>query len=223
MLSLKVTLIRQRISSLLLAIATYRLKNPKAFILIQSLLIGLTAGLIAVLLKNIVHYTGRELLQEFIAYTPQFLYLALPGIGILLTVLYLKYFVRDNISHGISKVLQAVSKNHSRIKFHNTYSSVISSILTVGFGGSVGLEAPIVYTGSAIGSNLAGVFRQDYKTTTLLLACGAAGAIAGIFKAPIAATIFALEVLMIDLSMWSIIPLLLSSVSGHLFPTFSWG
>ena len=220
---MEVTITRQGIANILLTIATYRIKNPRAFILIQSLFIGVISGLIAVLLKNIVHYTGGELYKNSSPTHPQFLYLALPGIGILLTVLYLKYFVKDNISHGISKVLQAISKNHSRIKFHNTYSSVISSILTVGFGGSVGLEAPIVYTGSAVGSNLAGFFRQDYKTTTLLLACGAAGAIAGIFKAPIAATIFALEVLMIDLSMWSIIPLLMSSVSGALVSYFLMG
>jgi CIC family chloride channel protein len=207
----------------LIIIASYRLKKPRTFILIQSLLIGLITGLIAVLLKNIVHITGRELYSNSSPPHPQFLYLALPGIGILLTVLYLKYFVKDDLSHGISKVLQAISKKFSRIKFHNTYSSVISSTLTVGFGGSVGLEAPIVYTGSAVGSNLAGLFRQDYKTTTLLLACGAAGAIAGIFKAPIAATIFALEVLMIDLSMWSIIPLLLASVSGALVSYFLMG
>jgi CIC family chloride channel protein len=204
-------------------VAGYRLKHPKTFIIIQSLLIGLTTGLIAVLLKNLVHITGRELYKNSSPEHPQFLYLALPGIGILLTVLYLRYFIKDNLSHGISKVLQAISKKHSRIKFHNTYSSIISSTLTVGFGGSVGLEAPIVYTGSAVGSNVAQLFRQDYKTTTLLLACGAAGAIAGIFKAPIAATVFALEVLMIDLSMWSIIPLLLSSVSGALVSYFLMG
>jgi chloride channel protein, CIC family len=215
--------IRQRITILLLSISGYRLKNPRTFILIQSLLIGLITGLIAVLLKNIVHITGRELYKNASPTHPQFLYLALPGMGILLTVLYLKYFVKDDLSHGISKVLQAITKKFSRIKFHNTYSSVISSTLTVGFGGSVGLEAPIVYTGSAVGSNLAGFFKQDYKTTTLLLACGAAGAIAGIFKAPIAATVFALEVLMIDLSMWSIIPLLLASVSGALVSYFLMG
>jgi CIC family chloride channel protein len=187
------------------------------------MLIGFLAGLVAVLLKNLVHFTGEKLFKNASTTHPQFLYLALPGLGILLTVLYLKYFVKDNISHGISKVLQAITKNYSRIKVHNTYSSVISSTLTVGFGGSVGLEAPIVYTGSAVGSNLAGLLRQDYKTTTLLLACGAAGAIAGIFKAPIAATIFALEVLMIDLSMWSIVPLLLASVCGALVSYFLMG
>jgi chloride channel protein, CIC family len=215
--------IKQRATRALIAFAGYRLKSPRTFILIQSLLTGLLTGLIAVLLKNLVHFTGTELYKNASPGHPQFLYLALPGLGILLTVLYLRYFVKDDISHGISKVLQAISKKFSRIKFHNTYSSVISSILTVGFGGSVGLEAPIVYTGSAVGSNLASLFRQDYKTTTLLLACGAAGAIAGIFKAPIAATIFALEVLMIDLSMWSIIPLLLASVSGALVSYFLMG
>jgi len=219
----KVDKIRLWATKILLFIAGYRLKNPKTFILFQSLIIGLITGLIAVLLKNIVHITGRELYKNASPTHPQFLYLALPGVGILLTVLYLKYFVKDDLSHGISKVLQAISKKFSKIKFHNTYSSVISSTLTVGFGGSVGLEAPIVYTGSAVGSNLAQLFRQDYKTTTLLLACGAAGAIGGIFKAPIAATIFALEVLMIDLSMWSIIPLLLASVSGAMVSYFLMG
>jgi CIC family chloride channel protein len=213
----------QRITNLWLFVTEYRIKNPRSFIIIQSILIGLITGLIAVLLKNIVHFTGRELYKNSSPAHPQFLYLALPGIGILLTVLYLRYFIKDDISHGISKVLKAISKSYSRIKFHNTYSSVISSTLTVGFGGSVGLEAPIVYTGSAVGSNLGGFFKQDYKTTSLLLACGAAGAIAGIFKAPIAATIFALEVLMIDLSMWSIIPLLLASVSGALVSYFLMG
>lgn len=208
---------------ILIKITEYRIKNPKIFILIQSVIIGLIMGFIAVLLKNLVHLTGRELYKNSSPTHPQFLYLALPGIGILLTVLYLKYFIKDDISHGISKVLKSITKNYSRIKFHNTYSSVISSTLTVGFGGSVGLEAPIVYTGSAVGSNLGGFFRQDYKTTSLLLACGAAGAIAGIFKAPIAATIFALEVLMIDLSMWSIIPLLFASVSGALVSYFLMG
>ncbi len=215
--------IKEKITRILLILAGYRLKKPRTFILIQSLLIGLITGLIAVLLKNLVHFTGTELYKNASPAHPQFLYLALPGLGILLTVLYLKFFVKDDLSHGISKVLQAISKKFSRIKFHNTYSSVISSTLTVGFGGSVGLEAPIVYTGAAVGSNLAGLFRQDYKTTTLLLACGAAGAIAGIFKAPIAATIFALEVLMIDLSMWSIIPLLIASVSGALVSNFLMG
>ena len=216
-------MVSQWITIFLILLTKYRLKSPKSFIIIESLLIGLITGLIAVLLKNIVHITGRELYKDSSPSHPQFLYFALPGIGILLTVLYLRYFIKDNISHGISKVLQAISKNNSHIKFHNTYSSVIASTLTVGFGGSVGLEAPIVYTGSAVGSNLAQLFRQDYKTTTLLLACGSAGAIAGIFKAPIAATIFALEVLMIDLSMWSIIPLLLSSVSGSMVSFFLMG
>ncbi len=215
--------INNLVRQFLIFTAGYRLKNPKTFILIESLIIGLVSGLIAVLLKNLVHITGKELYKNSSPSHPQFLYLALPGIGIFLTVIYIRYFVKDDLSHGISKVLQAISKNHSRIRLHNTYSSIVSSTLTVGFGGSVGLEAPIVYTGSAVGSNIAKLFRQDYKTTTLLLACGAAGAIAGIFKAPVAATIFALEVLMIDLSMWSIIPLLLSSVCGALVSYFLMG
>ncbi len=220
---MKKNFLQKRLSHIWAIVLLYKLKNPKAFIVFQSLLIGILTGFIAVLLKNLVHITGRELYRNATPSHPQFLYLALPGLGILLTVLYLRQFVKDDISHGISKVLKAISKKNSRIKFHNTYSSIVSSTLTVGFGGSVGLEAPIVYTGSAVGSNMGTAFKQDYKTTTLLLACGAAGAIGGIFKAPIAATIFALEVLMIDLSLWSIIPLLLASVSGTMVSFFLMG
>lgn len=208
--------IQQKIDSI-------RLHRPRFFTIVVAILVGIVVGMMAVLLKNLVHITGRELYKNASASHPQFLYLALPGIGIMLTVLFLVYFVKDDISHGISKVMQAISKKNGKIKFHNTYSSVITSTLTVGFGGSVGLEAPVVLTGSAIGSNVASAIKSDNKTTKLLLACGAAAAIGGIFKAPIAATVFALEVLMIDLSMWSIIPLLLASTSGTMVSFFLMG
>lgn len=198
----------------MIRILEFRNENPRGFIYILSLLTGIVGGLSAVLLKNIVHITGEMVFSIFAKDIPNFVNLAIPGIGILLTVLFIKFFIKDNISHGITKVLYAISRNKSKIKMHNTYSSVVASTLTVGFGGSVGLEAPMVYTGSAIGSNIAGGFKMNYKYRTLLVACGSAAAIAGIFKAPIAATIFALEVLMIDLNMWSIIPLLISSVTG---------
>jgi len=188
--------------------------DQRRLILILSLIIGIITGLTAVLLKNIVHFTGTFLLEYQVFKGINYFYLALPLLGILLTVLYINYFIKEDISHGISKVLAAISRKGSYIKSHNTYSSVITSTATVGFGGSVGLEAPVVYTGAAIGSNLSKWFNLNYKTSTLLLACGAAGAIGGIFKAPIAATIFALEVLMVDLTMWAIIPLLISAVSG---------
>lgn len=192
----------------------FRNQNPKGFIYILCLLIGVIGGLSAVFLKNIVHLTGELVFSAFDIELPNFVNLALPGIGILLAVLFIKLVIKDNIAHGITKVLHAISRNRSRIKLHNTYSSIVASTFTVGFGGSVGLEAPMVYTGAAIGGNIGEGFKMNYKYRTLLIACGSAAAIAGIFKAPIAATIFALEVLMIDLSMWSIIPLLISSVTG---------
>ncbi|WP_181044046.1 chloride channel protein [Apibacter adventoris] len=146
-----------------------------------------------------------------------------PAIGILLTILFIKYFVKNDISHGVAKVLYAISKNRSKIEKQNTYSSIISSSLTVGFGGSVGLEAPIVYTGAAIGSNIAQQLNLTLKLRTLFIACGCSAAIAGIFKAPIAAIIFSLEVIMLDLSMWSLIPILISSTTGALISYFFMG
>ena len=188
--------------------------GPRRFVILLSFIVGLMGGLIAVLLKNTVHYTSELITRGWFADRVNFLYFALPFIGILLTVLYIKYFVKDNISHGITRILYAISKKNSHLKSHNTYSSVIASTLTVGFGGSVGLEAPIVLTGSAIGSTISKFMNLNYRTTTLMLGCGAAGAIAGIFKAPIAAIIFALEVLMLDLTMWALIPLMISAVTG---------
>jgi len=171
-------------------------------------------GLAAIILKNTVFYTHELLTHGFAAKKFNLLYLAYPFIGMLLTVIYVKLFVRDNIGHGISRILYSISKNNSILRSHNTYSSMIGSTLTVGFGGSVGLEAPIALTGAAIGSNLGRILRLDYKTVTLLVACGASAAIAGIFKAPIAGVIFSLEVLMIDLTMSSLVPLLVSAVTG---------
>ncbi len=211
------------ISRLRIAIRTYRIQNPRFFLIVLSILIGLILGFVAVTLKNIVHLILNQLFSVSLQVHHQILFFVLPAIGILLSVFFIKYFVNDDISHGVSKVLQAISKKQSRIKFHNTYSSLVTSTFTVGFGGSVGLEAPIVYTGAAIGSNIASAFHQNYKATTLLLACGSAAAVAGIFKAPIAGTVFALEVLMIDLSMWSIIPLLLSSVAATMVSYFMMG
>ncbi len=181
---------------------------------ILSLIIGIIAGFSAVLLKNAVHFTHHFLLENIAIDKLNFLYLLFPMFGILITVLYVRYFVKDNIGHGISRILFAISKKNGKIKSHNNYSSLIASTLTVGFGGSVGLEAPIVLTGSSIGSTLGKWFRMNYKTKIILIGCGAAGAIAGIFKAPIAAVIFALEVLMLDLTTWSIIPLLISAVTS---------
>ena len=161
--------------------------------MILSLIAGILGGLAAVLLKNAVYFSHSFLLNVISNKSFNLLYLILPFAGIVITYLYVKYFVKDNIGHGISRILQSISKSNSLIKAHNMYTSLIASTITVSFGGSVGLEAPIVLTGSAIGSNLGRYLRLDYKTVTLLVGCGAAGAIAGIFKAPVAAVIFALE------------------------------
>jgi len=179
-----------------------------------SFLIGIVAGLAAVLLKNTVHFTGRFLTDGLDISSVNLLYFALPFIGILITVLYVKYFVKEDIVHGVSRVLYSISKKNSHLSPKTMWSSMIGSTFTVGFGGSVGLESPVVATGSAIGSNIGRLFRLNYKTTTLLLGCGAAGAIGGIFSAPVAAVVFALEVLMLDLTTSSIIPLLISAISG---------
>jgi CIC family chloride channel protein len=198
------------------AIIHFRDKHlgPRRFVILLSFIVGIFGGLAAVILKNLIFIVEDLLVHGFNVDRVNWYYFALPLIGILLTVLFVKYFVKDKISHGISRILYAISRKKSILAAHNTYSSMIASSLTVGFGGSVGLEAPIVLTGSAIGSRISNFFHMDYRSTTLMLGCGAAAAIAGIFKAPIAALIFALEVLMLDLTMWSLIPLMISAVTG---------
>ena len=151
------------------------------------------------------------------------LFFIYPFIGICLTSLFVRYFVREDISHGVTKVLYAISRRNSMIKPHNNYSSLIASTITIGFGGSVGTEATIVLTGASIGSNLARFFRMNYKVMTLMIGCGAAGAIAGIFKAPIAGIVFTLEVLMLDLTMASLIPLMISAISSYVLVYFMMG
>ncbi|MCB2221292.1 MAG: chloride channel protein [Bacteroidetes bacterium] len=188
--------------------------STSQFILILSLVVGLLSGLAAVILKNLVHYTFYLISKGFQFEKENFLYLALPLAGITITVLFTKYILRKNIGHGVSRILYAISRKNGIMELHHTYSSMIGSTFTVAFGGSVGLEAPIVLTGSAIGSNLGKLFRLNRKTLTILIGCGAAGAIAGIFKSPIAAIVFAIEVLMIDLTLSSLIPLLISAVTG---------
>ncbi|MFZ4399573.1 MAG: chloride channel protein [Bacteroidales bacterium] len=193
------------------------------FILILSLVIGVLSGLAAVILKNTAFYTHYLLTSSFNIDSENYWYLAYPTIGILLTVLYIKYFVKDDIGHGISRVLYAISKNGGRIKPHNNYSSMIASTLTVAFGGSVGLEAPIVATGSSIGSSLGQMFRLNYKTIILLIGCGTAGAISGIFKAPIAGIVFVIEVMMLDLIATNLIPLLISAITASSLSYFLMG
>ncbi len=197
--------------------------NHRKYILILSLISGTIGGLAAVILKNAVHYTNYLLTHGLNESNASIWYFAYPIIGILITVIFIKLFVKDNIGHGVSRILYAISKNKSYLKSHNNYSSMIASTMTIGFGGSVGLEAPIVLTGASIGSSIGRLLKLNYRNTTLLIGCGVAGAIAGIFKAPITGVIFGLEVLMLDLSMWSIIPLLISGVSGALIANFLLG
>lgn len=186
----------------------------KQLVYVLSFIVGIVSGLAAVFLKNIVLVIQYFLLHRLPTDKLNFLYLFFPMLGIFLTVIVVKLFVKDNIIHGITKILFSISKGNGHIKSHNNYTSLITSTLTVGFGGSVGLESPIVLTGSSMGSTLARIFRLNYKSTILLIGCGAAGAISAIFKAPIAGILFALEVLMLDLTIWSLVPLLISAVTA---------
>ncbi len=179
-----------------------------------SVIIGLLSGVAATLLKNLTHFVEYKSKSWLLGDHSSELSFLLPLGGIMLTMLFVKYLLKQDIGHGISKILFAISKRKGHLKAHNTWSSMLASSLTVGLGGSVGLEAPIVLTGSSIGSSIGHLLRLNYKSVVLLVGCGAAGAIAGIFKAPIAALIFAFEVLMLDLTAFSIVPLLLSSVTA---------
>ncbi len=188
--------------------------SQKQLVLLLSFFVGVFSALAAFLLKQFIHLIQRFLEHYLVQGEYTFWYFVFPMIGITLASLFVHFIVRDDISHGITKILYAISQRKSIIKPHNMWSSVVSSGLTIGFGGSVGAEAPIVLTGAAIGSNLAKLFRLDQKTMMLMIGCGAAGAIGGIFKAPIAGLVFTLEVLMMDLTMTSVAPLLISSVTA---------
>ena len=184
-------------------------------ILVLSLVVGVSCGLASVILKSLIEVIHTSLTSFFDGSDSfNLLYLVYPGIGMLLSMLFVRYVVRDNIGHGVTKVLLAVSKNESKIRPHNMWSSIVASSVTIGFGGSVGAEAPIVYTGAAIGSNIGRKMGLSYRNITILLGCGAAGAVAGIFKAPLAGVLFTLEILLFNISMTSILPLLLSTVSA---------
>ncbi|KJF43853.1 chloride channel protein [Draconibacterium sediminis] len=195
----------------------------KNFLYLLSLIVGLLSGLAALLLKNLIHIVAEELTEVISVEGFNYLYLLYPFIGIMLTVLFVRYIIRDDIGHGVSKILYSISKKSSKLRPSKTYSSMIASSLTIGFGGSVGSEAPIVLTGASIGSNLARIFRLRYKYITLMVGCGAAGAIAGIFNAPMAGIVFTLEVLMLDLTMAFLIPLLISAVSATVISYFFMG
>lgn len=188
--------------------------SEKQLILILSFFVGALSALAAFVLKSFIHFIQYFIETYLIAGEHHFWYFICPMIGIALAALFVYYVVRDDISHGITKILYAISQRKSIIKAHNMWTSIVGSGLTIGFGGSVGAEAPIVLTGAAIGSNLAKLFRLDQKTMMLMIGCGAAGAIGGIFEAPIAGLVFTLEVLMMDLTMASVAPLLISSVTA---------
>lgn len=199
--------------------------GDRTFLLLLSVMVGVLAGLAAVLLKTLVHATNRWLLGFNI---PTFvggnmLILVYPAVGILLTILFVRYIVKNNIGHGLPSVLFSLSRRGGVLPARNMYSSLVASTLTVAFGGSVGLEAPIASTGSAIGSNIGRFFRLNTHDVKLLLGCGAAGAIAGIFKAPIAGVLFVIEVFMFDMTATSILPLMLSAISAAMVAYFLMG
>ncbi|MDR1725951.1 MAG: chloride channel protein [Bacteroidales bacterium] len=199
--------------------------SERQTMIVLSFIVGIFCGLASVILKNVVHFTYLLItdLSWFSKSTANILFLAYPMIGITLTIFVIKYFIKDDLSHGVSKVLYAISMKKGKMKRHNCYSSMFTSSLTVAFGGSVGLEAPIVLTGSAIASNIGSFFRVNYKCMLTLLGCGAAGAIAGVFKAPIAGILFVFEVLMLDLTMSTAIPLLISAISAAMISYFFLG
>ena len=183
-------------------------------LLLLSLVVGLGSGFAAVVLTWLIHAIKAFINDGFAAQPYNWQFLIFPGIGMFLSLILLHFVIKDDIGHGVTTVLLAVSRNESRIKPHNMWSSVVTSAVTIGFGGSVGAEAPIVYTGAAIGSNLGKKFNLSYHSVTILLGCGAAGAVAGIFKAPLAGVLFTIEILLFNVSMSSMLPLLISTISA---------
>ncbi len=202
-------------NEILLKFLVWRIKNIRTrnFVLILSVLIGALSGLAAVILKTVVHY-----LQGFLTggRFPHYLSISYPLIGLILTILITKYLLREKFGHGIPDIIYSISKKSSLVERSKMYSRMITSTFTVGFGGSVGLEAPIVVTGSAIGSNLSQIMHMDYANRTILVACGAGSAISAIFNSPIAGVVFCFEVIMTDMTITGFIPLLIASVSGSL-------
>lgn len=206
-------------------IIDWRVKHisDNQFVLLLAFIVGILAAFAASVLHWLIRQIQTLLVSGFSSNSENWLFLVFPVVGIWLTSLFIKYVVKDNISHGITRVLYSISTNRSRLKSHNTWSSVVASAITIGFGGSVGAEAPIVLTGSAIGSRLGQLFHLDNKTLMLLVGCGATAAIAGIFKAPIAGLVFTLEVLMVDLTMASLLPIMISSVTATCFASLFTG
>lgn len=199
-----------------LSLVVWREKHigEKPFVIFLALLVGIFCGLAALVLKSLIHAISSMLTAHLSVAHGNWLFFLYPALGVLITLLFVRYVVRDNISHGVTRVLYAISQNKSRLKKHNIFSSVMASSITIGFGGSVGAEGPIVYTGAAIGSTLGQAFRMSPRVLMIMVGCGAAAGIAGIFKAPIAGMLFTLEVLMIDLTTVSVMPLLISSITA---------
>lgn len=206
----------KRIREAFLRFLLWREKHVKEkdFVLVLALFVGIFSGLAALVLKFLIHTISGALTAHINEQTGNWIYILLPSLGVIISALYVRYLVRDDISHGVTRVLYAISQNKSRLKKHNIYTSVIASSVTIGFGGSVGAEGPIVYTGAAIGSNLGATFRMSPRILMILVGCGAAAGIAGIFKAPIAGMLFTLEVLMLDLTTVSVMPLLIASITS---------
>ncbi len=188
--------------------------KERTFILILALIVGLVCGFAAMILKTLIHSISDMLTSHLEVSGANYMYLLFPVLGILFAGIYVRYVVKDNISHGVTRVLYSISQNKSRLKIHNIYSSIVASSVTIGFGGSVGAEGPIVYTGAAIGSNLGQMFRLSPRILMIMVGCGAAAGIAGVFKAPIAGMMFTLEVLMLDLTTVSVMPLLIASITS---------
>lgn len=204
---------RENIFQRFIAWCVRNIKGRK-LVLMLSFLVGVFTALAALILKFLIHSIQNLLTDSFSTTGANYLYLIYPIVGIFLAGWFVRNIVKDDISHGVTKILYAISRRQGRIKRHNIWSSTIASSITIGFGGSVGAESPIVLTGSAIGSNLGSLFKMDHRTLMLLVGCGAAGAVAGIFKAPITGLVFAIEVLLLDLTMTSLLPLLISSVTA---------
>ncbi|MEI6140641.1 MAG: chloride channel protein [Mariniphaga sp.] len=215
----------KRFATIIDRISAWRLKHldEREVLLILSFVVGLLSGFAAIILKNLIHNLGKLLTNNFESYSESYQYLAYPGIGILITVLYVRFFVKDDIGHGVTKVLESIANKKGLMRAHNMFTSIISSTITIGFGGSVGAEAPVVLTGSSIGSNIARTFHLSYRNMTVLIGCGAAGAIAGIFKAPLAGMLFAIEVLMLDMTMSSLLPLMISASTATSLAFFLMG
>jgi CIC family chloride channel protein len=211
--------------SLLTKFFIWRLKHlsHKQFVYILSIIVGFLSGIVAVLIKNFTHYIQLLLEGNLIKYYHHAFYFIFPIIGLLITYLLLKYVIRDKITQGIPATLFAISKLKGFIKRKKMFASLITAPITVGFGGSVGLEGPTVATGAAISSNLSRVLHLNQATRTLLIGCAAAGAMSSLFKAPIAAIVFAIEVFSLDLTLVSLIPLLLASVSAIITTYFFQG